>query len=185
MIELTKENYDILNNLINNISIKYNGYHRVEKDDLYQELWLKCLTLLKNFDELNIPFFYTCLKNHALQIINKDRRSHKEMAIIENNQMIETENTLHPSRPVSGQDEIDIECILNLFKKDTKEYNFVKGMIHRLGLHYFSDCDSMDMSVRPNLSVAKWMGYAHDTSTGYRLVKGRVQDKLRKCGYRK
>lgn len=187
-VEISEDEYKKLSNILHFIALKYKDWSGVEYDDLYLELWIKTIEIISYMGRVDYKYISKCCYNRSLDIC---RRAKNNLArCYTNTEYLESSDEVDYIR-YSEEDFIGnvvVQDIANLFPKNSPEHNYVVY----LALYINSEIDehieknltydkvfSKFSGDRRELALAKALGYANDTSVGYRNAKYAVREKLK------
>lgn len=204
-IEFEGDEFDQLQNMLYWISRKYNGWSRLESEDLESELWIKAINIIKDTGEINMNLIAMSCYHYAIDICRKYKRQAKFfptdgfMEVGDDSSQTPIPFSLNiinkSSRDLARNNNqrygssLLIQDMLDLFDPESKEYKFIRlaALYHDIEIPEnvedgwrFEDIFTRD---RYEYSMAKALGFADDTSTGYRNLRGRVRDALYQNGF--
>lgn len=191
------------------IAKKYHNWAGIDSEDMEADLWIKTLQLLKNSQSETIEYnlIAKCCYNHAKDILRKAKKlkekqcSADEESLIGLSENLDEIDTYYYGEVNAGSRNLAknnlsnasvmVTEMLKLFEDDQKAYNLVR----LVALYYH-----VDIPINRNEGwtfeskfgthdtyeneIAKALGYANSMSSGYRVVRQRVRDKLYSHGYR-
>ena len=179
---LSQEEFNSINAMCYSIARKRQGWSGLELEDIAMELWIKAIDVLRGLKTLNFKLLYTCLNNRSYDLCRAAKRK-------ADSQFATSDFDAYGAILINQSNKIDfysklfIGDLLSLFPSDTKEHKYIFLLAHYIGL---DDCleDNLTFSdlftgkVRKECEIAQLLGYANDTSNGYRSLKHRVREKI-------
>ena len=200
-VVLTDEQFESVDRMLRGISRKYRNWYGISEDDIYQECWVKTLKLMEKFDgELpNLNLIASSCYNRIFDMCKYHQRRQNQLpswnADIAKEQASSGRIHKTDAQPIGdymkpaklgtveqSDAELALEEIMNLFDVDSRERRY----IYLIGLHEgvfkeerpFESAELFGDGSRTEFRIAKDLGYANDTSNGYRGLKRRVQSKI-------
>lgn len=205
-VQLTEEEFDQINKMVCGISWKRHGWSGLEADDIMVELWLKVMQVLKDCREVNLPLLAGCCWNRSMDLCRAAKRQKERCfsipnayEIFEDSDQITDEydgsasrgsNVLRKYEVDDCDSNMSIKAMLDLFPPDSKEYEYIQLSLLYNGLveTYYKDptkkFDDVFGNQRRELELAWKLGFANDTSSGYRNLRDRVRNKIIENGLR-
>ena len=202
-LELSKSDFEQLNGMIRGISLKYKGWYGCTFDDIYELCWEKALTIIHN-GGYDFDLICQCCYNGVSDLMKSLRRRQDKQFSCDTDIMDtalyggSSESEYHEDEPVSlgvlrwnpdfnstyeigkvNQGNVDFRELLNLFEKGSKEWKWLYLVAIRMGCievstevydRLFTNKHSIDFE------VSALLGYKHQSYTGYRRIKKRVQE---------
>lgn len=195
-MELSKEQFDQLDQIIGGISWKYRDYYGMSRDDLYQEGWCEAIKLIeeKGFQPSLIASAIYCRMKDLMRYNSRrqnqilfdtlpDRTSLDDKPFLESVMRTDIEyyDTYWTGKNRIGNDfdsQVNIKEMDKLFEEGSNDQKFFRLVAVYIGTVKNSEkiqksIFNFDSSMDYEISLK--LGYPNSTSRGYRSVKRRVR----------
>lgn len=200
-LELSTKDFENLDNIARSLSAKYHGWYGLVFDDVYEVVWEKISSLIKE-GVRDFALIYRCCKNLAMDQVRK-AQAHRsrgfdadevimDSALYGNasfdsdfDEPVKTKwNPDFNDQYVVGKvstDCFDFVELLGLFEKGSPEWEwlYLVGIRNKIieidpviYNRMFSDKHTVDQE------VSKLMGYNQQSNNGYRAIRWRVRCKV-------
>ena len=193
---LKPEQFEALDDMIYKICLKKKRRYedcKIDFDDAYQEAWVKALQVIDDCGgDVNLSLIASCIYNKIEDLCRYQFRRINQVPVdqadLENTPDGVYHGTMVAFNPDELETNISIEEIMNLFEKDSKEYEFVEMIAAKVGVVETKDellefFKGLEHSLRMEMAWA--LGYASSSSSGFRGVEWRVrcavEDYLDEC----
>ena len=203
-LELSTKDFERLDSIARSLSAKYHGWYGLVYDDIYEGVWEKISSLIKD-GVRDFALIYRCSKNKVMDSIRQaQNRQARGFDVDEElmdkalyrglydsydayNNMNSTHTKWNPDfneMYVNGkvaQDCLEFVDLLRLFEKGSREWEWlylvgIRNKIIEIDPRIYNRMFSDDHTV--DSEVSKLMGYNHQSNNGYRAIKWRVQNKV-------
>jgi len=183
--ELSDEDYLALSDMLNGIAWRYNGWSGLLAEDIEMELWIKTIEVIREMDgRVELNYIARCCYYRTIDMCRYAKTRNIEHSfdpsIIE---MCTTDTEVVTDIDILSRPEMDdysfmvLLDLTRLFPVDSKENKYLQLIAMYAGMREVDDesflkelCDE-----RMELVIAKRLGYADDTSNGYRKMRTRVR----------
>ena len=192
-VVLTEEEHESLDRMLKGISLKYAGWGGWDYDDIYQECWQKALEIIVAYhgEMPNLNLIAQSCYNKIFDLGRYAKRRVNQIPIDtaqfdwnntsdDTGYFAEMEGHVPMGSVQEAMSNLAIEELMNLFAEGSNEREYV----FQVGLYVGAfDTDVKKIKAyfgdqRMDLEIALNLGFANDTSNGYRNVKRRVQAKI-------
>ena len=186
-MELSWEEYSKINRMCFGIAKRRSGWSKLSTvDDLAMDLWIKAIEILETTNEVNFSWIGRCLWNKVIDLCRADKRiADKQFAAEYIDPICQEADEVNPMEPVLVREDLDsganIRDILDLFEEGSRERRYVELIALYTGSPRSGKGKIFDES-RMELQVAMKLGYASDTSSGYRNLRNRVRLRIAESG---
>lgn len=201
--ELTNEEFMKLNKMCIGIARRRQGWSRLTAEDLTDDLWIKAMELIRsnkscaNQGTINFKWIGRCLWNKVIDICRSAKRTNDRQfaatefmdAFVKEMSSDTAKKTGSPLFEDDHDSAVNIQAILNLFVPGSREHQYVRLVALHVGA---GDClgkakfkekrNEIFGDKRMELEVAVRLGYASDTSNGYRNLRSRVRKSIVEAG---
>ena len=198
-LELSANDFNRLDDIARMLSAKYHGWYGLTFDDIYDVVWEKISSLIKD-NCLDFALIYRCCSNGAIDLVRKakiqsDRGFNADADIMDSalygNESYDddfTDDSVTSKWDPDFNDTYEVgtvsqDCsnfyeLLGLFEKGSREWEwlYLCGIRNKIievdPVIYdrmFTDGHTVDYE------ISKLMGYKHQSNNGYRAIKERVQ----------
>lgn len=193
-VVLSDKEFSDLDKMLNGIAWKYNGWSGLQQEDIYMELWIKALEVIKSMGKIEMNLLAMCSYNRAIDLCRSAKKQNERyfnasdlLEVFGNTDEAGSGQTFSCCTE-DDHSSINIQDMINLFDPGTKERKYIILVALYLGLDESVYGESKSKMLfgndRMELELAHLLGYVNDTSNGYRRLRGRVREKLVEQGFK-
>ena len=205
-MELSTKDFDSLDSIARSLSAKYHGWYGLVFDDIYEVVWEKISSVIKEGCR-DYALIYRCCSNGVIDLVRKAKMQNvrgfdadaeiMDAALYNNNSfdydyIDDVDNYKTNWNPdfnrtyevgVVLQEGYDFFELLGLFEKGSREWEWlylagIRNKIIEIDTKIYNRMFTDSHSV--DYEISKLMGYKHQSNNGYRAIKWRVKSTVAK-----
>ena len=182
--ELTEDEIHEINSICKRIANKRAGWSGLESSDVASELWIKAIEVINASKSINYRLLYTCLNNRSFDLCRVARKMAENQFTVETVLPYRTVSSITHHEDYNGS--LYLQDLIRLFPQRSRERKYITLLAEYIGLGSFLHTqnkfnDLFEGKVRRECELAKMLGFANDTSNGYRSLKQRVKERIVNC----